>query len=133
MRVEVVFFIKSEKSHLSLTALQSRLHSVCIAEPLSQKTDAIGSAYCVLYDCILFTVPTSSERSGLSYFIADLRKVLPGGADQTANWPNWKHLQPIRVMERVTKALSHRKKKRKSICRLQYTHTKRKDIKQEKG
>lgn len=55
-----------------------------------------------MYDCIALAVPADSERSGLTCFKADLLKVLPGGTDQTASWPNWKHLQPIRVMERVT-------------------------------
>lgn len=72
-------------------------------------------------------MPTNSERSGLTYFIADLLKVLPGGADQTASWPNWKHLQPIKVMERVTKALSHKR------CLQTAADTHKDDIKKAKG
>lgn len=73
----VVFSIKSKKSplHFSLTGLQSRGHSICTAEQLSQKTGAITKAYSVPHDCIMFAVSTNSERSGLTCFIADLLKV----------------------------------------------------------
>lgn len=73
----MVFLIKSKKNplHFSLAGLQSRGHSICTAERLSQKTGAIKRAYSVPHDCITFTVPTNSERSGLTCFIADLLKV----------------------------------------------------------
>lgn len=50
------------------TGFQSRGHSICTAEQLPQKTGAIKRACTVLHDCITLTVPTDSERSGLTYF-----------------------------------------------------------------
>lgn len=119
----VVFFIKSKNGPLQFF-LSGLLHLL-----RSFHRELMQLREHVLRDSMTFAVPPNSERSGLTYFLADLLQVLPDGTDRNCilaqlETPPTFQSNGACDISAVTK---------KNVCRPKQTRTHRKEIKQEKG